>query len=149
MGVCYAVSKDGIHWEKPELGLVEFDGNKKNNIVMRGYHFKGVFTGPHGAGVFKDLHESDLAKRYKMFFKGSKMTVAFSPDGLHWNLPIECPEIDAHGDTHNNAFWAPNLGKYIGITRENRGKPDIRTVTRTESTDFVNWTKNWNWANST
>ncbi len=88
MGVCYAVSKDGIHWEKPELGLVEFNGNKKNNILMRGYHFKGVFTGPHGAGVFKDLHESDLAKRYKMFFKGSKMAVAFSPDGLHWSVPI-------------------------------------------------------------
>jgi len=141
MGVCYAVSKDGIHWEKPELGLVEFDGNKKNNIVMRGYHFRGVFTGPHGAGVFKDLHESDLAKRYKMFFKGSKMAVAFSPDGLHWNLPVECPEINAHGDTHNNAFWAPGLGKYIGITRLKYGRPSIRQVAWTESPDFINWTK--------
>jgi hypothetical protein len=141
MGVCYAVSKDGIHWEKPELGLVEFNGNKKNNILMRGYHFKGVFTGPHGAGVFKDLHESDLAKRYKMFFKGSKMAVAFSPDGLHWNLPIECPKIDAHGDTHNNAFWAPDLGKYIGITRLKYGRPSIRQVAWTESPDFINWTK--------
>jgi len=141
MGVCYAVSKDGIHWEKPELGLVEFNGNKKNNILMRGYHFKGVFTGPHGAGVFKDLHESDLAKRYKMFFKGSKMAVAFSPDGLHWNLPIECPKIDAHGDTHNNAFWAPELGKYIGITRLKYGRPSIRQVAWTESGDFINWTK--------
>jgi len=23
-GVCYATSKDGIHWEKPELGVIEF-----------------------------------------------------------------------------------------------------------------------------
>ncbi|MHC4657046.1 MAG: HEAT repeat domain-containing protein [Planctomycetota bacterium] len=131
MGVCYAVSKDGIHWEKPELGLVEFNGNKKNNILMRGYHFKGVFTGPHGAGVIKDLHEP----------KGSKMSVAFSPDGLHWDLPIECPQIDAHGDTHNNAFWTPDLGKYIGITRLKYGRPSIRQVAWTQSPDFINWTK--------
>jgi len=29
----YAISKDGIHWEKPDLGLVEFNGTKHNNIV--------------------------------------------------------------------------------------------------------------------
>jgi hypothetical protein len=141
MAVCYAFSKDGIHWEKPELGLVEFEGSKKNNILLRGGHFKGVFSGPHGAGVFKDIHESDPAKRYKMFFKGTDMAVSFSPDGIHWSQPTDCPEIESDGDSHNNAFWAPDLGKYIGITRENRGSPDVRTVTRTESPDFVNWTK--------
>ena len=46
MAICYAVSQDGIKWEKPELGLVEFNGSKQNNIVWRG---------PHGSGVFKDL----------------------------------------------------------------------------------------------
>ena len=141
MGVCYATSKDGINWDKPELGLVEFEGNKENNIILRGGHFKGVFSGPHGANVFKDVDESDPAKRYKMFFKGSDMSVSFSPDGIRWSQPIECPQIDADGDSHNNAFWAPGLGKYIGITRENYGEPDVRTVARTESTDFVNWTK--------
>lgn len=43
MGICYAFSKDGINWEKPNLGLVEYNGNKNNNIVWRG---------PHGAGIF-------------------------------------------------------------------------------------------------
>ncbi|MCK4294732.1 MAG: hypothetical protein KAY65_16135, partial [Planctomycetes bacterium] len=140
MGVCYAISKDGIHWEKPELGLVEFNGNKKNNIQMRGQEMRGMFRGPHGAGVFKDLHESDLAKRYKMFFRAEKMAVAFSPDGVHWGNPILCREIDAPGDTHNNAFWDPASGKYIGITRL-KTRDNIRLVGRTESSDFVNWTK--------
>jgi len=27
---CYAESEDGIHWVKPELGLVEFNGSKAN-----------------------------------------------------------------------------------------------------------------------
>src|SRR5262245_27056308 len=31
--LCYATSKDGITWEKPDLGLVEFGGSKKNNII--------------------------------------------------------------------------------------------------------------------
>ena len=30
---CYAESDDGIHWRKPELGLIEFNGSKKNNIM--------------------------------------------------------------------------------------------------------------------
>jgi hypothetical protein len=31
--LCYATSKDGIAWQKPELGLVGFDGSTKRNIV--------------------------------------------------------------------------------------------------------------------
>ena len=33
-GVCYATSKDGIHWEKLELGLIDFNGDKKK---FKGY----------------------------------------------------------------------------------------------------------------
>ena len=28
---CYAESRDGIHWEKPDLGLFEVAGTRKNN----------------------------------------------------------------------------------------------------------------------
>ena len=129
MAVCYAFSVDGLHWEKPELGLVEFEGNTQNNIVMRRVN---------GVGVFKDERETDPARRYKMFFCGEpQMTVAFSPDGLHWSQPLPIPEVEAHG-THPNAFWAETLGKYVGITRQHARS--IRLVTRTESTDFVQWT---------
>ena len=31
--VCYAYGHDGIAWEKPNLGLVEFNGDTRNNIV--------------------------------------------------------------------------------------------------------------------
>ena len=129
MGLCYAFSTDGIHWEKPELGLIEFNGSKRNNIVMRRVN---------GAGVFKDARETDSTRRYKMFFCGEpQMTVAFSADGLYWDEPIPIPEIEAHG-THPNAFWAEALGKYVGFTRQHAGS--VRLVTRTESLDFVQWT---------
>ena len=129
MGVCYAFSTDGLHWEKPELGLVELGGNTQNNILMRR---------ANGVGVFKDARETYPERRYKMFFCGEpQMSVAFSPDGLRWSKPISIPQVEAHG-THPNAFWAETLGKYVGFTRQHAR--NIRLVTRTESPDFLQWT---------
>lgn len=31
--VAYAESQDGVHWTKPNLGLVEYNGNRNNNLV--------------------------------------------------------------------------------------------------------------------
>ncbi|MBA7518732.1 hypothetical protein ES705_10805 [subsurface metagenome] len=129
MGICYATSKDGINWEKPDLGLVEYNGSTNNNIVWRG---------PHGAGVFKDMHEEDPAKRYKVIFQG--MAVAFSADGIHWSKKEKVKGVKVAGDTHNNALWAPTLNKYVGITRT-WGRKFGREVARIESDDFINWTR--------
>ena len=134
MGVCYAVSDDGINWEKPNLGIIEYDGSTKNNLVMRE---------AHGAGVFKDFHASDPNQRYKMIFRKEKLAVAFSSDGLHWSEPYECEGLNVRGDTHNNAFWAPTLNKYVGITRTWERKKDykFRQVAWTSSSDFMSWTE--------
>jgi hypothetical protein len=142
MGICYATSKDGISWDKPELGLVEYEGNKANNIVWRGGGAYKEWGGPHGTGIFKDLRDPDPSRRYKAILKDKILSVAFSADGIHWGPPIACPEANSAGDTHNNAFWAPTLGKYVGITRQ-WGRSDsgkyVRQVARTESDDFLNW----------
>ena len=127
MAICYATSKDGIVWEKPELGLVEYKGNKANNIIWRK---------PHGAGIFKDYHDSDPNRRYKMIKQG--VAVSFSADGIKWSKEIRLKDIGRiAGDTHNNAFWDPESKKYVGITRT-RGRRG-REVTRLESDDFVRW----------
>jgi hypothetical protein len=85
---CYAESKDGIHWTKPDLGLFEFDGSKKNNIVLDG-------LGTHAFSPFKDTNPNcpDDAK-YKAIGMGEGKHVpgahlnglyAFkSPDAIHW-----------------------------------------------------------------
>ena len=93
MGVCYAVSTDGIRWDRPELDLIEFNGSTRNNLVMRDVH---------GVGVTLDPHDPDPAGRFKAFMEGG---TASSPDGLHWSPIRPCPEIDARWDTHNNLFW--------------------------------------------
>jgi hypothetical protein len=133
MGVCYATSVDGLTWEKPALGVVEFDGSTENNIVWR--EREGIWG--HGAGIFKDLADLDPARRYKALFKGDAMSVGTSADGIHWDKVTPYSEVNASGDTHNNAFWAPTLSKYVGITRTH-GELG-RQVARIESVDFVNW----------
>ena len=137
-GVCYATSRDGIHWEKPELGIIEFQGSKKNNLVLRA---------THGVGVIKDLHETDPRKRYKAIHPHRGHTdVWFSPDGLHWTHK-RLPGLD-NGDTYNCVFWDPDLEKYILFTRnwggrgakgKRYGGGRYRRESRSESPDFVHW----------
>jgi len=136
----YAVSKDGIKWDKPKLDVYRYKG-KPTNIV---------FYGEHGAGVFKDPRDPDPNRRYKLIagrMPHGKLDAAFSPDGIRWSKRFFI--ANARADTHNNAFWAPTLNKYVGITRaypvppgDNIHSPrGIRTVLRIESDDFVNWTE--------
>ena len=149
MAVCYATSKDGIRWVKPELGLVTYEGKKANNIVIRATEKPEPIDwfGPHGTGVFKDLRERDPNRRYKAIlsdFQARSIAVAFSPDGIHWGPKIICPGAVTEGDTHNNAFWAPTLGEYVAISREwglvGKDK-ERRQVVRTSSCDFVHWSQ--------
>jgi len=91
-----------------------------------------------GVGVFKDPHDPDPQRRYKMLTMPG-LTVAFSPDGKHWSKYIRANiQPNPPADCHNNAIWDPDLEKYVCITR---GWPGQRVALRTESEDFLNWTK--------
>jgi len=136
-GVCYATSQDGIHWEKPELGLIDFNGSKQNNIVLK-------FT--HGVAVIKDLRETDPQKRYKAIHGEGK--VWFSADGIHWGEMHDVGRI-ARGDTNQAVWWDEDLGKYVLITRDwggektsgRYGRGGHRQKVRSESEDFLHWSK--------
>ena len=138
MAICYATSKDGLSWDKPELGIVEYEGGKANNILWRAGEPETARGGPHGSGILKDAGDPDPDRRYKAFFKSEALSVAFSADGVHWNPATARAVAKSSGDTHNNAFWAPTLGRYVGITRL-WGKPFGRQVARTSSADFTTW----------
>lgn len=126
----YATSRDGVRWEKPNLGLHGFDNSTQNNIVMRD---------TANTGVFKDVYDSDPQRRYKMVYDLGRghLRVRFSADGLHWSDEVVPAIVGAVGDTHNNAFCDPRTGKYVLITRLFEGE---RKVARSESRDFTNWT---------
>ncbi len=129
----YATSKDGIRWDKPELGIHKFAGSSANNIVARDCP---------NVGVFKDLHDADPARRYKMVSDVGlgKPQVRFSADGIHWGEALAAHGFGAqNGDTHNNAFWDERSGKYLWFTKLYLGE---RLVSRFESDDFLTWKNN-------
>ncbi len=136
VAMAYAQSKDGVHWEKPSLGLVEFDGSTDNNIMM-------MYA--HGTGVFRDAQEIDPARRYKLVTKldypgtTGHMAVSFSADGIHWSPLIAWPRYNPQADSHNFAFRDPADGKFKLITRV--WKNGLRISAVCESTDFINWSE--------
>lgn len=130
-GLLYAESKDGLRWEKPALGLVDFHGSKDNNILIRR---------AHGASVFKDAREKDPVRRYKALFRydeAEQMAVAFSADGVHFGEPICWAGESPAGDTHNFAFYDEIKQKYVCVTRT---WDWLRVAALCESADFIHWT---------
>ncbi len=152
---CYAESPDGVHWTKPELGLVEFQGSRANNIV--------VASGPHGAlavdaahpAVFRDDNPAaPPAARYKAVFRSDRevgLVALQSPDGLRWSPLGDRPLLtDGAFDSQNLLFWDAARGHYRAYWRcfpggvvktgvwQPQGARAIRTAT---STDLTQWTK--------
>ena len=113
VALAYATSQDGITWHKPALGLAEFRDTTANNIVLN--------RDGCGAGVLKDPHEADPARRYKMFLR-YEICAACSPDGLRWTEYNQGEPVMKGGhDGHNLAYWDDGLGKYVAILRDRMG----------------------------
>src|SRR5438046_3429540 len=62
--LCYATSDDGLHWQKPDLGLIEYRGSRHNNIV----DLPHVGVRPAG-GVLHDPDDPDPSRRFKMAYE--------------------------------------------------------------------------------
>lgn len=78
--LCYAVSEDGVNWRKPELGLVEYEGSRRNNIVR----IEGFPGGSPEGSVFLDP-KAPPEQRYKMLGTLSPVSTATFPS-LRWAL---------------------------------------------------------------
>ena len=137
---CYVESKDGIHWTRPSLGLIEFEGSKDNNIVWIGNQ-----NGGHNFAPFKDGNPAAPAsQRYKAVgsgrLDGKPVLLGFvSPDGIHWSKLQEKPIItDGAFDSLNVAFWDSVRQLYVSIYRQ--GLDGVRTIKFASSKDFINWT---------
>ena len=144
--VCYAESNDGVHWVKPDLGLVEFKGNKHNNIIrMGGAPYLNYVE--EGNVVLYDRHEKDDNKRYKMLFtkvmyeNGKVIDVStyssYSKDGLHWS---EDKYAFKAGDCFGSLFYDEDLKRYIATYKSQYSNHLVRrTQTLSESVDFEKW----------
>jgi hypothetical protein len=134
------VSTDGIHFERPKLGLVEFRGSKQNNIVYAGYE-------AHNFCVFLDTNPSAPPdQRFKAVGgSGQNNLHGFcSPDGLHWRRIKEGP-LDVTGafDSVNVPLWDPYKRCYRLFSRyfERTASGGVRAIQSCQSDDFIHWTK--------
>ncbi|MHA1340542.1 MAG: hypothetical protein ACTSRZ_10885 [Promethearchaeota archaeon] len=134
----YAESKDGKVWKRPSLGIIEFKGNKNNNILCTP-ETNPLGVGVHGSNVFIDENpEAKPEEKYKMNYCGPKgMTYgAYSEDGIHWKFHTK-KIADTHADSQNIIYWDKKRRKYIGYFRT--WYKDRRGIVRAESEDFWNW----------
>ncbi len=134
--LCYAESKTGNIWKRPNLGLVNYHNNKENNILITP-ETNPLGVGIHGSHIFKDSHGTK-EERYKISYCGPKGKTygGSSPDGIHWNLK-EKVLADTEADSQNIIYWDEELEKYIGYFRT--WYKERRGIIRAESESFWNW----------
>ena len=144
---CLATSEDGIHWQKPILGLVEYDGSTENNILPKSSLMPYWFL---------DHHETDPAKRYKglirtgdTMIRGMTFDLYYSPDAFHWTPYESNPVIDTSPQVGR---WGPTLFTGWDPIRQvytahmencwHRRTPlGRRLIGRAESPDMIHWTE--------
>ena len=136
--IAYAESTDGIHWEKPRLGLVEFQGSKDNNLVWAG-------PGNNMAPFLDGRSDVPSDERYKAIVRDRDVFALVSSDGLRWRRMQQEPILtDGPFDSHNIAFWDAWREEYVAYTRGVAGKGNfkggVRWIRRATSKDFRHWT---------
>jgi len=153
--LCYAESRDGISWTKPELGLREYNGSRANNIVIDSDLVGGL--GFHGHSIFIDPTAPPEA-RYRCSFVGiikhedgvhgmlEVLSFAYSADGIVWHhgmpdLPndfLHYPMTQCGSDTQSSVFWDPSIKKYVGYFRTWHAF-GARSIARSETDDLKSW----------
>ena len=151
----YAESTDGVHWERPTLGIFEFNGTRENNIVLQGSEAKALC-------VFKDGNPNTSdSERYKAIGVGppidkrATLRGFTSSDGVHWQLLDQDPILIAPDDpwpmfdSHNVAFWDTLQNRYVTYARgwtplpthrdSRQAGTGVRAIRRGVSDDFRHW----------
>jgi len=155
---CYAESKDGINWTKPNLGIFEVKGTKNNNVVNVGnlqqssHNFSVMIDNRPGVpAAYRYKAVGGVASSMKRAARGLYRYV--SADGIHWSRFKEDTTAlfrDGYGmDSQNVLDWLPSEQQYAIYLRVWTGdKPGdsallkgVRTIARSVSKDFIHWSK--------
>ena len=113
----YASSTDGVNWEKPNLGLVDYNGSKDNNRVpgpvlltydeddMSGQPFKGY--GGHPGGGYGGYGSKDGFSWEPLGFHmdhGDVSTMAFDPVKREYLINVKGNTKDANGFNYRKMY---------------------------------------------
>ncbi|HJT79499.1 MAG TPA: hypothetical protein VJ739_20045 [Gemmataceae bacterium] len=166
--MCYAESADGVHWTKPELGLVEVNGNKRNNVCLIEGKPYSLTRVNDFLSVLHDPDDPDPSRRYKAAYiahvpygdiRGGMSKVgpresrvgatvcATSPDGLRWKVVGDRP-ANAGGERFE-VSGLYRFGDFYYTTGQlispwawrPDGSPVGRVMLAYRSPDFVHWSR--------
>lgn len=155
---CVAESRDGIHFERPRLGIHAWKGRRDNNIFFDQEPYTHTFA------PFLDSRPGvPREERFKAFARGkagepgkerSALFGFASADGIAWRLLSPEPIItDGAFDSQNVGFWSETEGQYVAYYRVFRPLEDfasgrtgpttrakrLRAMLRATSDDFRHW----------
>lgn len=151
-----AESSDGIHWNKPSLGLIKVNGNRQNNLVgsVDG-HLMVPDSGPIPE-VFLDARPKvNPGERFKAFTlietPGLTQVICWvSADGFRFRKlrdePIIATSLYGAFDGLESLFWSESEQQYVLYVRyairvepPNPDDPNRRCVARMTSKDLLHW----------
>jgi len=132
---CYE-SSDGMDWLRPDIGIVEKDGSRANNLIDLNTTGGTVFRDPSAPdserykwvglnSVSREEYDAFRKRRPDAWEPRADRTDvgqvfalrgAVSPDGFHWTMPPD-PLAVEHSDTHVTAYYDEHLRKYVIYTR--------------------------------
>lgn len=143
--VCYAESADGIHWEKPNLGLYPFAGSKANNIVWQMQReIDGVTVVPPSGDDSQYTMifwtRGDPPVRTAWEGTNSGLWTAKSRDGIHWELAEPHPVVSGVGDRTTVVSDRAGFAAFTRTAKSWQRYP-VRTVNRLESQDAIHWSE--------
>lgn len=107
-GTSMATSRDGIHWDKPDLGV-----RPGTNEVFNHRDVESARDGRYrdSSTVWLDQFDPDPARRFKMFATSHvptrwSLALRCSPDGVHWSKPVavSSAQIGDRTTVHYNPF---------------------------------------------
>ena len=157
-GLLLSQSTDGIHWERPGLGLVEYESSKDNSLVAfvhpapddspRAMHFDGF------RAFVDDNPACPPEERIKAVANvDDHLRVYASPDGFRFRmlgiLPIRAQNPGTPFDSINTLFWDKNIGKYRAYVRDYYSPSNpadgiwIRAISGTESGELFPESGKW------
>lgn len=138
LSTALAVSRDGVHWEKPTYNVVP--GTNVVHPVGRG-----------SSTVWLDLDEPNAEHRYKMVSSTSHMQpqrLFYSPEGVHWSQEIArslpCGDRTTFFRNPFRKVWVASIrdspGEEMGRVRRYYEAPDLESALRWKADEPVWWT---------
>lgn len=117
VSICFIESVDGIHWERPNLNVVDFEGTTNNNIIThnqnRDFSFSYVFLDNNPNCPVQERYKATVVKKTSP----RQLWMFTSSDGISFKQGWMITE-KGYFDSQNIVLWSDAHQKYFCFLRD-------------------------------